>query len=75
MRSQSRRTQSRRTQRALETELFGSSYKPVLSFMPTRTTPPPIPTGIPGNCWACGNTCSPVVEWTCPHCNVRYPTV
>lgn len=71
----SRRSQSRRAQRALEREMFpnqrddapqvkrriGITFKPVV--IPAQTT---------GNCAFCVDTCVPVGVWTCPWCGAVY---
>ena len=70
------RRRSRRRQEQLNRELFGPG--PRTPRMPKRRKPrAPVepPTVTPGSCWACGNVCSPAVEWTCCCCGVVYPPV
>lgn len=73
--STGKKSQSRRTQRALERDLFGPA--PAAARRNTRprptATPRPALTQTPGDCAFCGNVCSPVQEWQCPHCSVVYP--
>lgn len=69
------RRQSRQAQRRLEREMFGVAPPERKQRRRTVSTPS-TPSGIPGNCWACGNCCWPVGEpWACPHCGVIYPPV
>jgi hypothetical protein len=67
------RKQSRRTQRALERELFGTQP---CTPPPRRRTPPPAPLTppqTPGNCAFCGNCCDLAWgRWRCAHCGVEY---
>jgi hypothetical protein len=69
------RRRSRRRQEQINRELFGPGQRSPRP--PKRRSPRAlvVHVGTPGSCWACGNICSPVVDWTCMHCGVTYPPV
>ncbi len=66
-------SQSRRTQRALEKELFGPEPK-APRYPKERVIKPskPLPPSTPGDCRFCGNVCAPREPWTCSNCGVTY---
>ena len=68
------REQSRRTQRALERALFGPTPPPLRREAPRahKQLPAP-PPGRKGDCWACGNICTPRDDWQCDTCGHTYP--
>lgn len=69
------RHQSRRTQRALERELFGPEPKAAARRRPRGPRPEIVLRQYrPGDCPLCGNVCelAPGRRWTCPGCRVLY---